>query len=385
MASFVKSKKLSHRKKPKSNDSWTSTSTKLASQGDSGSAQQSSQPFDITSTYERTRMYEQKYQHCMTANTSLSSWIKNIQDKGLPTPLIEGYYIPPPLTKSSTRSRLPDMFSSLSTRAHTSTTTANKRRSSVEPKRQQKIIQQQHQEQQQRFSFTSSLNRFSLPKNSSYISMTDKYHSVKSESTTKNNSATRQRNRFSSPPPLPNSHHHHYQNQRKQQYNISPPELIQTSNMNLADLTLNKKTLSAKRRPQSTILPHSPSSIFLDRLRSRNSNNTCFNVIEEKELMIQQHSSKQDVYFPHIYTIVDNYVEEMTPPSSPSSTDSGTTPPSLISSTTVTTHGSDQPSRENQTPLKKKRTSLLVSPSLSTIRLISQKSQFLKRSSMMST
>lgn len=298
------------------------------------------------------------------------------------------------------------MFSSLSTKAHTSTTTANKRRSSIEPimtksslstflkkatdsltlpKRQQKIIQQQHQEQQQKFSFTSSLNRFSLPKNSSYISMTEKYHSVKSESTTKNNSATRQRNRFSSPPPLPNPHHHHYQNQRKRQYNISPPELIQTSNMNLADLTPNKKSSSAKRRPQSTILPHSPSSIFLDRLRSRNSNKSCFDVIEEKELIIQQHSSKQEVYFPHIYTIVDNYVEEITPPSSPSSTDSGTTPPSLISSTTVTTHSSDQPPKDNQTPLKKKRTSLLVSPSLSTIRLISQKSQFLKRSSMMST
>lgn len=215
--------------------------------------------------------------------------------------------------------------------------------------------------------------------------MTEKYNSVNSAGTTKNNSSNRQRNRFSSPPPLPNAHHHHYQNQRKQQYNISPPELIRSSNMNLADLPPNKKIPSTKRRPQSTILPHSPSSIFLDRLRSRNSNSTCYDVIEDKELMIQQHSSKQDVYYPHIYTIVDNYVEDITPPSSPSSTDSATTPPSLVSSTTIASHETDRLQKNVLTPLKKKRTSLLISPSLSTIRLISQKSQFLKRSSMMST
>lgn len=93
MTSFVKSKKLSHRKKPNSNDSRSSTSTKLASHGDSESAQPPSQPFDIISTHKRIRMYEQKYQHCMTADTSLTSWIKSVQDKGLPKPLIEGLLI----------------------------------------------------------------------------------------------------------------------------------------------------------------------------------------------------------------------------------------------------------------------------------------------------
>lgn len=90
MASFVKSKKLTHRKKPKTNTSWSSPSTKLASHCDFESIQPSPQPFDSVSTHERIKIYEQKYQHCMTSNTSLSNWIKSVQDKGLPTPLVEG-------------------------------------------------------------------------------------------------------------------------------------------------------------------------------------------------------------------------------------------------------------------------------------------------------
>ncbi|KAG2231811.1 hypothetical protein INT48_003729 [Thamnidium elegans] len=227
---------------------------------------------------DRIDLYEHKYRICMQSRTELSNWIKSNKEKGVPAALTEGYSPP-------SRSRL---FSSLSTRptAISSLSTFLKKATSYNNKPCPPSTQH-------RFSLTSSLNRFSLPKNS-YHNLTEKYQNEE------------RRHRLSNP-------------------DISEPT-------------------------HKSILPHSPSSIFLDKLKSK---------------------------VPYETTPLPNcYLEEedSSPPSSPSSTGSHNSPPPYTFR---------QYTAPINTEKKKKRSSLLITPSLSTIRLISQKSHFLKRQSML--
>jgi hypothetical protein len=272
-----------------------------------------------------------------------------------------------------------------------------------------------------RFSLTSSLNLFSFPKRS-YSNITEKYcHSSDSNkeevTVTGSDETVRQRHsyRFSTPPPpFPNLHHYRSQEKKKQQYNISPPIMITTISSATTTTANNRKL-----KTQSSILPHSPSSIFLERLRSLT---PCHedDMIEEEEKLYQiiqpNISSKQSPFYTRGGSIDDG---NMTPPSSPSSTDCICTPP-LISnyshkqylskrkqqqemsfssllpspppssndltslSPIATTEKPGDTNKKSQQQQKRKRASLLsTAPSLSSIRLLSQKSQFLKRSSML--
>ncbi|KAI8393673.1 uncharacterized protein BYT42DRAFT_551858 [Radiomyces spectabilis] len=51
----------------------------------------------ITDTKERIAFYERTCDQCLHAESKLSSWIKRQKEKGLPTPLTEGYQPPPRL------------------------------------------------------------------------------------------------------------------------------------------------------------------------------------------------------------------------------------------------------------------------------------------------
>lgn len=197
--------------------------------------------------------------------------------------------------------------------------------------------------QHHRFSLTSSLNRFSLQKNS-YNNITEKYNSTIEDC----------RHRFSISPP----------DDKKQDYMA---EMM----ISASDVTHNKK-----QRPQSSILPHSPSSVFLDRLRSRTPSQDGG---EKPCHSIQPNTASK---FVRIITHGDFIQDEnITPPSSPCSTDSSFTPP-LVSQ--FNHHHYLRQSGKSVTPeKKKKRASLLITPSLSTIRLLPQKSHFLKRQSML--
>ncbi|KAI8083588.1 hypothetical protein BDF21DRAFT_492522 [Thamnidium elegans] len=272
--------KSSQRKKPKQHNTWScSTSSYYLKAQQLEQQQQQKQPSFISSPIEdRIDLYEHKYRICMQSRTELSNWIKSNKEKGVPAALTEGYSPP-------SRSRL---FSSLSTRptAISSLSTFLKKATSYNNKPCPPSTQH-------RFSLTSSLNRFSLPKNS-YHNLTEKYQNEE------------RRHRLSNP-------------------DISEPT-------------------------HKSILPHSPSSIFLDKLKSK---------------------------VPYETTPLPNcYLEEedSSPPSSPSSTGSHNSPPPYTFR---------QYTAPINTEKKKKRSSLLITPSLSTIRLISQKSHFLKRQSML--
>lgn len=137
-----------------------------------------------------------------------------------------------------------------------------------------------------------------------------------------------------------------------------------------SDVTHNKKP-----RPQSSILPHSPSSVFLDRLKSRTpsqdggDNKLCHSIIQPNTPKFARISSQGAEF---------NVDGTITPPSSPSSSESSNYPP-LISHFSYSRQGGKSVTQEK----KKKRASLLITPSLSTIRLLPQKSHFLKRQSML--
>lgn len=144
------------------------------------------------------------------------------------------------------------------------------------------------------------------------------------------------------------------------------------------DVTNNKK-----QRPQSSILPHSPSSVFLDKLRSRTPSQDGGDTGKLCHGSFQPNTATTSK-FARIITHGDFTQDDtITPPSSPSSTESSSllTPP-LISQFNHH-HYLRQSGKSVTAEKKKKRASLLITPSLSTIRLLPQKSHFLKRQSML--
>jgi hypothetical protein len=244
-----------------------------------------------------------------------------------------------------------------------------------------------------RFSLTSSLNRFSLSKASQYdtklTAATKPCTNINIE-TNPPPKTTKSSKRFSTPVP--------------------EKKLTTCSNQSTQNsLLLNKQ----KPRPLSTILPHSPSSIFLDRLRLRVPGNDTNQTVQSNI----SSEAKPTLSYSCLQTSTSSVgiTDDDTPPSSPSSIDSVSTSPSITtpslasmnrhkkSQDLVGKHKSSfltaaekkgffvddvivEDERESTfMPLqhKKKRTSLLIAPSLSSIRLLSQKSQFLKRQSML--
>lgn len=461
-------KKACHRKKPKGsfNHTWSASTYKNQIQQQCSTLNLTSASSYIISTLPietRIDFYEKKYEVVMETETRLSSWIKSSREKD-PPPSPPISYKPIP---TATKSRLPDfIFSSLSTRpkrksqlyfdsqptakssistflrkaSDTLTTSYNKQPS----KRPQKTLLDnskasstlQHQNNH-RFSLTSSLNRLSLSRNSynSMISSEDPSCSINNENrpidattTTTTITTTKLKYKRFSTPLSPHQE--------------SPPPPVQQKK------TLRSSTDSTvvKERPQSNLLPHSSSSIFLERLRSRSP--ILDNTPKSPEQTSQPNVlSQSNTYYNSNSSI--GTMDDDTPPSSPSSIDSVLTPPlspnsnshhlyyqqrnkrrsqelffnhakpkpslsmmanitenklleqqeekttlsqtnnnnNCISATTAPSNGGNYSVIDTTTATnhqaKKKRASLIITPSLSTIRLLSQKSQFLKRQSML--
>ncbi|GAN07167.1 hypothetical protein MAM1_0151c06660 [Mucor ambiguus] len=483
-------KKSCHRKKPKGsfNHTWSASTCKtqllLQEQSPFNLATASNYIVSTLPIETRISFYEKKYQLIMESETQLASWIKATKEQAPPPPKPS---IPMP---TATRSRLPDfLFASLSTRpkrksqaqfdsispspqtakssistflrraSDTLTTSYSKQTSSKRstPSTTSTTPQNQYSH---RFSLTSSLNRFSLSRNSCSSMILSEEPSSPATATNneiKSSTTTKSKNkRFSTPlspqpqilpPPTP------LQQQQRQLHQQQPQ-----SNKTLKYSTNNT---TVKRRPQSSVLPQSSSSIFLERLRSRSpiSDKTSKSCQQQPNVISQSNTS----HYNSNSSI--GTMDEDTPPSSPSSIDSISTPPhtpntnnnshhllyyqqlqrnkrrsqELFLTNAAATNAKHKPSltmmshiSENRileqqegmsslaavsihisnnecnpastatdAPLnggnysvitakslekqqaKNKRASLSITPSLSTIRLLSQKSQFLRRQSML--
>lgn len=82
--------KLSQRKKPKQNNTW-SCSTSSYYLKEQAQEQETQHNFITnTSIEDRIDLYEHKYKICMQSRTELSSWIKSNKAKGMPAALTEG-------------------------------------------------------------------------------------------------------------------------------------------------------------------------------------------------------------------------------------------------------------------------------------------------------
>ncbi|CAO0795077.1 unnamed protein product [Mucor circinelloides] len=347
-------KKSCHRKKPKGsfNHTWSASTYKsqllLQEQSTFNLATASTYIVSTLPIETRIDFYEKKYQLIMESETQLASWIKEAKEKD-PPPLPPKPTIPIP---TATRSRLPDfLFASLSTRpkrksqiqfdfiapssptAKSSISTFLRRASdtlttsySKQPSSKRSIPSTTPQNQyNNRFSLTSSLNRLSLSRNScnnmilseeTSCPPTTTNNEIKSFTTTKSKCK-----RFSTPlsthsqtmpPPLPLP-----LQQRRHLQQAHPQPQPKKTLKSFADSAV------AKKRPQSSILPQSSSSIFLERLRSRSpisdkSAKSC----QQQPNILSQASTTHYNSNSSIGTM-----DEDTPPSSPSSTDSISTPP----------------------------------------------------------
>ncbi|KAF1799226.1 hypothetical protein V8B55DRAFT_1565022 [Mucor lusitanicus] len=483
-------KKSCHRKKPKEsfNHTWSASTCKaqllLQEQSPFNLATASNYIVSTLPIETRIRFYQKKYQLIMESDTQLASWIKAAKEQAAPPPP-KLSIVPIP---AATRSRLPDfLFASLSTRpkrrsqvhlddsslatspptakssistflkraSDTLTTSYGKQTSSKRPAAPSAAPQNPYNH---RFSLASSLNRLSLSRNScsSMILSEEPSSSPPHPTATTNNeikSSTTAKSKYKRlstplspqpqtlPPPLP----------LQQQQHLQPNKTLKPS----ADNT------NVKRRPQSSILPQSSSSIFLERLRSRSpiADKTSKSCQQQPNILSQSNTT----HYNSNSSI--GTMDEDTPPSSPSSIDSISTPPHTpnnnghhllyyqqqqrnkrrSSQELLFTHAAATPAKhkpsltmmsnisENGTPeqpenmsslaavgihinhnecnpastatdapplnggnysaitakslekqqAKKKRASLSITPSLSTIRLLSQKSQFLRRQSML--
>ncbi|KAL7319061.1 hypothetical protein PS15m_002231 [Mucor circinelloides] len=347
-------KKSCHRKKPKGpfNHTWSASTYKsqllLQEQSTFNLATASTYIVSTLPIETRIDFYEKKYQLIMESETQLASWIKEAKEKD-PPPLPPKPSIPMPTT---TRSRLPDfLFASLSTRpkrksqiqfdsiapssptAKSSISTFLRRASdtlttsySKQPSSKKSIPSTTPQNQyNHRFSLTSSLNRLSLSRNSCNNMILSEETSCPPTTTnneTKSSTTTKSKcKRFSTPlsthlqtmpPPLPLP-----LQQQRQLQQAHPQSQPKKTLKSFADSAI------AKKRPQSSILPQSSSSIFLERLRSRSpiSDKTAKSCQQQPNILSQSSTT----HYNSNSSI--GTMDEDTPPSSPSSTDSVSTPP----------------------------------------------------------
>ncbi|CAO3627481.1 unnamed protein product [Mucor fragilis] len=416
----------------------------------------------------------------MESETQLASWVKTAKQQAPPPPKPN---IPVP---TATRSRLPDfLFASLSTRpkrksqipfdsitpspptakssistflrrASDTITTSYSKQTSTKRLAPSTTPQNQYNH---RFSLTSSLNRLSLSRNScSSMILSEEPSNPPAATNNETKAFTTAKSkykRFSTPlSPQPQTPLLSLSLQQRRQLQQQQSQSKKT----LKSSTDNPTTV--KKRPQSSILPQSSSSIFLERLRSRSpiSDKTPKSCQQQPNILSQSNTT----HYNSNSSI--GTMDEDTPPSSPSSIDSISTPPHtpntnnnghhllyyqqrnkrrsqelILTNGAVTATAKHKPSLNMMThisenrileqqedtssleavgihisnnecnpastaidaPLnggnysvitaeslekqqaKKKRASLSITPSLSTIRLLSQKSQFLRRQSML--
>ncbi|KAI8880523.1 hypothetical protein K501DRAFT_335338 [Backusella circina FSU 941] len=410
---------------------------------------------------ERIASYEKKYRSCMESRTELSSWIMKNKAKGLPAPLTEDYRPP-------TRSRFPDfLHGSLSTKPrrgqlknnryesiptksslstflkkathyslrpsnssstaittiHASSTTIkttadhnntsnNSSNISSRPKRNSysNTPPTNTKPNPNRFSFTGSLNRFSLTKNSA-ADIEEKYlennnadygdRLLKSRSTSRSKKSfeiqsrkngqladkTNTSKRLSTSVALEAIGEDTDLPKRSRNRSSTPP-----SAANRTSSTVFGQQQHKKSRPQSTII-QSSQSVFLERLLSRSSypdvlgaRTNCQaiqpNISPKPNHMHQERLSPISSYSTTTATTntADKEGQDMMGEWSHSGNNRHGFPWKLHSTSSTNTRRSDAP---QPLELKKNRLSMIISPSLS-IRLSPQKSHFLKRQSMMS-
>ncbi|KAI7900646.1 uncharacterized protein BX663DRAFT_553941 [Cokeromyces recurvatus] len=253
----------------------------------------------------RIVFYEERYITCMSSQTELSAWIKSIKEKGKPSPLTEGY-VPPTRSKFSEflhntlsikqRKRMNIFSNHVTTTASTPKSslshffkkTTNNLSTTHKLKQHQ---QKQHtnsgptpspqiknstmnQSFRNRFSLTASFTRLSLSsKNNTFLRNTlfsednndmlalDKINPSQNAKPTDNFKILKQQAQF--------YHDKHIPSAVPQQETINSTVGYQrkaVSNLiNYGTTVLMKK--NKRPRSQATILPNSPSSIFLDKLQ----------------------------------------------------------------------------------------------------------------------
>ncbi|KAI9473583.1 MAG: hypothetical protein EXX96DRAFT_487464 [Benjaminiella poitrasii] len=339
----------------------------------------------------RIRFYEEKYATCMCSETELSAWIRSIKGKGKPEPLTEGY-IPP------ARSKLSDFFHyALSTKQRKRKATSNHFINTPAPAPK------------------SSLSTF-LKKATNSISTTYKLKKQQPKeriisgpapiSHTKDNTLNQStRNRFSITSSLTRF------SLSSKNNTLLRNTLVQVEEDN--DISANGNTSillkkSKKPRSQATILPHSPSSIFLDKLQPISSSSSSNREKRSSTLSKRSKSAKSQnchsyilhndsAHFSNCDIIQDNSTKVVkTPPSLLRTISSRRNRNSVDKKEeTVKNKGEyhsilaarshqkkPRPEEQGKEKLKKKRGSILAAPSLSTLRLLSQKTQALKRQSL---
>ncbi|CEG78161.1 hypothetical protein RMATCC62417_12807 [Rhizopus microsporus] len=365
---------------------------------------------------DRIRLYQEKYKHFMEADTQLRTWINTNKQKGPPLVLKEAFpclrprmsSISTPLSSSKRKSLLlhsnqefdivsPAPKASFSTflkkamRPSDSTQTRHHNKSSPhhlgrsdsrlseapKPRASASTSSKSH-----RFFLSSSFNRLSLLKQPVASSHDPNVVRAKVDQ--------------AEPPCLD---HQDTFSKRKQQ---GLPAILEHSKNNNSTTKTSKQVTRKNTRPQSTIVPYSPSSVFLDRLQRDN-------LYEERECqMIQPNTYNKTTIYATVgkkglrghdnlapshcgFKDLDDKEDILNEPRSSklhrmafkSSTVGKASARTILDSRNKHDIADQHRSTMAEQSPQKKRISFSLAPSLSSLRFMPQKSSFLKRQSML--
>ncbi|KAI8889568.1 hypothetical protein K501DRAFT_266746 [Backusella circina FSU 941] len=371
---------------------------------------------------ERMASYEKKYEACMESRTQLSSWIKSNKAKGPPAPLMEDYRPPPrsrlseflttslssknkrssyrncpsePMTVKSSLSTFLKKATNYSLRPSSSSSTSNNDRY------KQKVEVTPSKSSINRFSLASSLNRFSLNKNNNKLSGEPKSKIITREQSKLANIGKKHAGTCKNETPgQPKRTIKNQPRKSPQLIDIIPSLSIRSSKVDVElksipeEISLQKKAKNRlsipsilespspspneRSRPQSIIVTDTTSSVFLDRFLSRV---PCQEFIDER----QKFQTMKPSFSPRLSSTQRTPLMSCSTTILPRSTYYQNNTDEEWSKFLSKTHGpssslanSPLVNRDNN----KKRLSLLINPNLS-MRLSPQKSNFLKRQSML--